>query len=66
MTSLNEDLAALHIERKPERRGAGRWIIWAGLVILLTVLGFAGWRWLTRERPLGVQAASVSVRAPGT
>jgi len=66
MTDLTHDLAALRIERDPERPGAGRWILWIGLLILLSVGGFAAWRWLTRERPIEVQVASVSMRAAGT
>ncbi len=66
MTDLTHDLAALRIERKPERPGAGRWILWIGLLILLSVGGFGGWRWFTRERPIDVQVATVSMRAAGT
>ena len=66
MTDLTHDLAALRIERDPERPGAGRWILWIGLLILLSVGGFAAWRWLTRERPIEVQVATVSMRAAGT
>jgi len=67
MTDLKQDLAALRIERAPDRPGrAGRWIVWTGLLILLAVLGFAGWRWITRERPAEVQVATVSMRAAGT
>ena len=66
MTDLKKDLEALRIERQPERAGIGRWIVWTGLLILLAALGFAGWRWATRERPVEVQVATVSVRAAGT
>ena len=66
MTDLTHDLAALRIEREPERPGAGRWILWIGLLILLSGGGFAGWRWFTRERPIEVQVATVSMRAAGT
>jgi len=66
MTDLRRDLDALRIEREPERAGAARWIAWSGLLILLVALGFAGWRWFTRERPVEVQVATVSVRAAGT
>ena len=66
MTDLKHDLAALRIEREPERSGAGRWILWIGLLILLSGGGFAGWRWFTRERPIEVQVATVSMRAAGT
>jgi RND family efflux transporter MFP subunit len=66
MSNLTRDLDALRIEREPERTGVARWIIWTGLLILLAALGLAGWRWATRERPLEVQVATVSVRAAGT
>src|SRR5947207_10336263 len=63
---LKNDLAALRIEREPERPGLGRWILWTGLLILVAALGFAAYRWFTRERPVQVQVATVSVRAAGT
>jgi RND family efflux transporter MFP subunit len=67
MAELSDDLAGLKIEREPERRGrAGRWM---GLLILLLVLGAGGlyaWRWFSAERPVEVEAASVSARAAGT
>ncbi len=67
MTDFKHDLAALRIEREPERSGgAGRWIVWIALLILLSAGGFGGWRWFTRERPVEVQVASVSMRAAGT
>jgi RND family efflux transporter MFP subunit len=66
MSDLTRDLDALRIEREPDRTGAARWIVWTGLLILLAALGFAGWRWVTRERPVEVQVATVSVRAAGT
>ena len=66
MNDLKKDLDALRIEREPERRGAGRWVVWAGLIVLLAAAGFAGYRWLTQERPVEVQVATVSTRAAGT
>jgi len=66
MSDLTRDLDALRIEREPERTGVGRWIVWTGLLILLAALGLAGWRWATRERPVEIQVATVSVRAAGT
>jgi len=66
MTDLKRDLDALRIEREPERRGLGRWIIWTGLMIVLAALGFGGWRWITRERPIEVQATTVTMRPAGT
>jgi RND family efflux transporter MFP subunit len=66
MTDLKRDLDALRIEREPERRGLGRWIIWTGLIVVLAALGFGGWRWITRERPIEVQATTVTMRPAGT
>jgi RND family efflux transporter MFP subunit len=66
MTDLKRDLDALRIEREPERRGLGRWIIWTGLIIVLAALWFGGWRWITRERPIEVQATTVTMRPAGT
>ena len=67
MPDLSDELAGLKIEREPERRGrAGRWI---GLVIVLVVLGAGGlyaWRWFSAERPIEVEAATISQRAAGT
>jgi RND family efflux transporter MFP subunit len=65
MTVLKEDLAALRIERPPERRAVGRWILGVGLVIVSATLGLAVWRLATRERPAEVQAAAVTERAAG-
>ena len=66
MNDLKKDLDALRIEREPERSGTARWILWTGLIVLLAAAGFGGYRWLTRERPVEVQVATVSVRAAGT
>jgi len=66
MNDLKRDLDALRIEREPERHGAARWIVWTGLIVLLAAAGLAGYRWITRERPVEVQVATVSVRAAGT
>jgi RND family efflux transporter MFP subunit len=67
MAQLSDELAGLKIEREPERRGrAGRWI---GLLVLLIVLGAGGlyaWRWFSAERPIEVEAATISQRAAGT
>ena len=67
MPDLKDELAGLRIEREPERKGrAGRWI---GLLVVLVVIGAGGlyaWRWFSAERPVEVEAATVSQRAAGT
>jgi RND family efflux transporter MFP subunit len=65
MPDLKDDLAALRIERRPAPSGGGRWAGW--LVVLLAVAGasVAGARWFTRERPIEVEAATVTERAAG-
>ena len=65
MNDLKRDLDALRIEREPERRGLSRWIVWAGLVVVLAALAFGGWRWITRERPIEVQVTTVTMRPAG-
>jgi RND family efflux transporter MFP subunit len=65
VTDLKSDLDALRIQREPERRGRGRWIVWTGLIIVLAALGIGGWRWITRERPIEVQATTVTMRPVG-
>jgi RND family efflux transporter MFP subunit len=65
VTNLKSDLDALRIEREPERHGLGRWIIWTGLIVVLAALGFGGWRWITRERPIEVQVTTVTMRPAG-
>jgi RND family efflux transporter MFP subunit len=65
MTVLKQDLAALRIERPPERRRVGRWIVGVGLLIVGATLGLGAWRFATRERPSEVQVAFVTERAAG-
>jgi RND family efflux transporter MFP subunit len=65
MPDLKDELAALRIDRAPDKPRNRRWITW---VILLLVLGggaAAGWQWFRRERPLEVQTATVSERSAG-
>ena len=65
MTDLKDDLAALHIEREPQRP-AHRWIPWLVLLIIVAAGGAAAWRWIGRARPIEVQTATVAERAAGT
>jgi HlyD family secretion protein len=65
MADLREDLAALKIDRTGDDRPSRRWVVWTALLILLAVAAFGAWVWATRERPLEVQTASVTMRAAG-
>jgi RND family efflux transporter MFP subunit len=66
MSDLSSDLAALKIDRKPDRRSGGRWVMWVVLLVLLLGGGAALAKWLMRERPIEVQVASVTSRSAGT
>ena len=65
MPELKDELAALRIERAPDRRGGSRWVVWTVVIAVLGAGGVAGWRWATRERPVAVETAIVSERAVG-
>ena len=67
MSDLKDELAALKIDREPERSGAGRrWLGWVLILAVLAGAGLAAWQWATRARPLGVETAAVTERAAGT
>ena len=65
MSDLQRDLAALRIERGPERKGARGWIGWTGVLLVLIAAGVGAWRWFTRERLLQLPMATVTERAAG-
>jgi RND family efflux transporter MFP subunit len=65
MPDLKDDLAALRIDRAPER-GSRRWLTWLVVVLLLAGAGGGAWMWATRERPIQVEAAPVTQRAAGS
>ena len=66
MTVLKDDLAALRIERPPDRSGLARAIGWVIVVLLLAGVAGGGWVWATRERPLEVEVAAAAERPRGT
>src|SRR5436190_12798128 len=66
MADLKDELAALRIEREPERPRAMRWVFWAALIVLLGAGGVAATRWAMRDRPIEVETTTVSERAAGT
>src|SRR5262245_59949083 len=65
MPDLKEDLAALRIERAPER-ASRRWVTWLILLLILAGVGSGAWVWATRERPVVVEAVAVTQRAAGS
>src|SRR5574339_273256 len=60
MPDLKDDLAALRIEREPQRTGAGRWIGWTILLLALAAAGVAAWNYFTAVRPVSVARARCS------
>ena len=65
MDDLKQDLAALRIERAPDRPRRGRWLAWLVILLVLAGAGVGARVWLSRERPLQVQFATVTERAAG-
>jgi len=65
MADLTDNLAALRIDHRHDRRGRGRWLGWLLLVLMLGAVGAGGYYWLTRPRPVEVQTATVTERAAG-
>ena len=65
MSDLKHDLAALRLEREPDRPGR-RWIAWLVAAVIALAGGYAAWQWIARERPIAVETAVVSERAAGT
>ena len=65
MADLKDDLAALRLEREPDTASGRRWIGWVVLAVLLIAAGAGVWWWLSRERPIEVEIATVSSRQAG-
>jgi len=66
VADLKQDLDGLRIARAPERAGVGRWVGWILLLVVVATSGVAGYRWVTRVRPVEVQVATVTERPVGT
>jgi HlyD family secretion protein len=64
-STLKDELAALKIERPPERQGRP-WVKWIVLVVLLVGAAGAAWQYANRPRPAEVETAAVTQRAAGT
>ena len=64
MTDLTDDLAALRIERSPERPRR-RWVRWTIALLVLAGGGVGAWRWVTRGRPVEVVLVAATERAAG-
>src|SRR5262245_58596059 len=65
MSDLREDLAALRIDRQPDRPPR-RWIGWLAVLIVICGAGIGAWTWITREQPIQVEPVTVSERAAGS
>jgi HlyD family secretion protein len=59
-----DDLSALRIDRAPRREGRP-WVKWVVLLVLAVAAAAGGWSWFSRERPIEVEVASVTVRRAG-
>jgi RND family efflux transporter MFP subunit len=58
-------LSALKIEREPLDAQSGGWVKWVALLVVLAAAGGGAWYFLSRERPIEVEAGTVSERAAG-
>ena len=65
MVDSSDDLSALRIEREPLDAGGSRWGKWIVLLLLLAAVGGGAWFFVTRDRPVEVEVASVTERAAG-
>ncbi len=59
-----DDLSALRIDRAPRREGRS-WVKWVVLLVLVVAAAAGSWNWFSRERPIEVEVASVTVRRAG-
>jgi hypothetical protein len=58
-------LSALKIEREPLDAQSGGWVKWVALLVVLAAAGGGAWYFLSLERPIEVEAGTVSERAAG-
>ena len=66
MADLQQDLAALRLERQAEPlRSNRRWIGWVAGAVAVVAIGLGAWWWISRERPIAIEVASVSIRQAG-
>ena len=59
-----DDLSALRIDRAPQREGRP-WVKWVVLLVLIVAAAAGSWSWFSRDRPIEVEVASVTVRRAG-
>lgn len=64
MPTLKDELAALKIERPPERQSKP-WIKWVVVLVVLAAAATAGLRYANRPRPIEVETVAVTQRAAG-
>jgi HlyD family secretion protein len=64
MPTLKDELAALKIERPPERQSRP-WVKWVIVLVVLGAGGAAAARYASRPRPVEVETAAVTQRAAG-
>ena len=65
MAETSDDLSALRIEREPLDAGGSSWGKWIFIFVLVAALAGGAWYWLTLERPIEVEVATVTERAAG-
>ncbi len=65
MNDLSADLASLRIARESRPAPDRPWARWILAILFVVAVGLAGWWWLTRERPVAVRTAPVTVRGAG-
>ena len=62
MADLKDDLASLRLEREPDSHVSRPWIGWLVGVVVVAAIGAGVWWWMSRERPIEVETATVTSR----